>query len=144
MEINKAYIDINVILDLLLKREPTWKHVSELFHFSKSGEIGLFTSPISFDTIYYILRRSGLSVKASRRKLKILLNYVEPTLIDKEVIQDALKEKYKDFEDGLHIRCAEKSGMDLIVTSNTKDFKSANIGCYTPKTLLKLIKDDEK
>ena len=139
MGINKAYININVILDLLLKREPTWTYVSQLFNYSKAGKITLFTSPISFDTIYYILRRSNMPDKSVRKKIKILLGYVEPTVINKEIIEEALDERYKNFEDGIHIRCAEQAGMDLIVTSNTKDFKMANIGVYTAKTLLKLI-----
>lgn len=143
MEISKAYIDINVILDLFLKRESRWEDVSELFHYSKRGKISLHTSPIFFDTIYYILKRSGHSDSVSRKKLRILLNYVDPTEVNKTVIEEALDAKYKDFEDVIHIRCAENSGMDLIVTSNVKDFKQASIACYSPQTLLKLIKENK-
>lgn len=139
MKLNNAYVDINVILDLMLKREPNWNHIAELFQYAKRGKIRLFTSPISFDTLYYILKRSGLSDQVSRRKLKMLLHFVGPTSINKAIIQDALSDKYRDFEDGIHIRCAEVAELDIIVTSNTKDFKAATIGTYDPPTLLKLI-----
>lgn len=71
------------------------------------------------------------------------MNYVDPTEVNKTVIEEALDAKYKDFEDVIHIRCAENSGMDLIVTSKVKDFKQASIACYSPQTLLKLIKENK-
>ena len=140
MEFSNAYIDINVILDLLLKREPNWAPIAALFQYAKNGKIKLFTSPISFDTLYYILRRSGLSDQLARRKLRILLRFIEPTLISKAVIESALSEKYRDFEDRIHIRCAEESGIDIIVTSNIRDFEATTIVTYNPDTLLKIIK----
>ena len=140
MELNNAYLDINVILDLLLKREPNWSPIAELFQHAQAGKIKLYTRPISFDTVYYILRRSELSDQQARRKIKILLRFVEPTQINKSIIESALSEKFRDFEDGIHIRCAEEADLDIIVTSNTKDFKVAQIATFDPITLLKLIK----
>jgi hypothetical protein len=87
------------------------------------------------------LKRSGHSDSVLRKKLKILLNYVDPTEIHKAVIEEAMNTKFKGFEDGVHIRCAENSGMDLLVNSNVKAFEQANIRCYSHQILLKLIKE---
>jgi hypothetical protein len=59
-------------------------------------------------------------------------------LIDREVLEQALNSKFKDFEDAIQNYSAVKPGtISTIITRNIKDFKNSEIGVLTPEEYLK-------
>jgi hypothetical protein len=74
--------------------------------------------------------------KDLRDILSSLLEYLDVIPVDLDVLKKGLRSNHKDFEDAIQIICASSiSGIDFIVTRNTKDFKTSNIAVLTPDEL---------
>lgn len=75
---NRVFIDSDVILDLLCKREPFYPDAAELFTLGDLGTIELVTTSVVFANVFYILRKAlGIDkAKELLRKLRILVGIV--------------------------------------------------------------------
>ena len=80
-----VFIDSDIILDLLAKREPNYIFAAKLFTLIDQRKIIGFTSPIVFANLHYLLRKitSSSSALKSLRKLKTLINIMP---VDERVI----------------------------------------------------------
>jgi predicted nucleic acid-binding protein len=59
-------------------------------------------------------------------------------------IDDALKARWKDFEDAIHYQAAKAAGCDAIITRNAKDFKKADLPILSPQEFLDQLKSSDK
>lgn len=134
----KAFLDTNIIIDLLAKREPFYQDVATVFSYADKQRCELYVSALSISTTYYIVaqRLKMDDVKASLRNLKLLFGII--SLSDK-IIELALNDNtFNDFEDGIQYFSALESKMDLIITRNLKDFKNSIIPVMTTDQFLKM------
>ena len=53
----KVFVDSDIILDLLAKREPNYIYAAELFTLIDQQKIIGFTSPIVFANLHYLLKK---------------------------------------------------------------------------------------
>ena len=133
----KVFLDTNIVIDLLDKREPFYIDAVELFTLAYKKEITLFVSPMTYATASYLLRKHG---KEGMRKLLgnfRLLSQI--TTADEKVVDAALASSFEDYEDALQYYSALTRNVDVIVTRNKKDFTSANIPILLPKELLEQL-----
>ncbi len=131
-----VFIDTDIILDLLAKREPFYIYAAELFTLVDRKKIKAFTSPIIFANLHYILKKqkSNDSVLQSLRKLKALVKILP---IDTKVIELALNSDFKDFEDAIQYFTAVNDGIEILVTRNKTDYSKAKITISTPEEFIK-------
>ena len=54
---NKIFVDTDVILDLLARRLPHFHFSAVLFTFAEMKKLELYTSPLIFANTFYILRK---------------------------------------------------------------------------------------
>jgi len=131
-----VFIDTNIIIDLLARREPFYLESLQLFSLADSNEINLFISALSLVNAHYILY-DVMKIKDARSvigKFKVLVH--SHPLHDK-TIDLALNDKdLKDFEDGIQYYSALESKATTIVTRNLKDFKHSIIPVMSPKEFL--------
>ena len=66
-----ALVDTNVLLDVLTRREPHYRASVYVWTLAERGEITAFISAISFNNIYYIVRKAESKTKAEK-VLKLL------------------------------------------------------------------------
>lgn len=52
-----AFIDTNVVIDLLAKREPFWYSSARIFDLAEQKQVEAFVSPLTLVTVYYILQK---------------------------------------------------------------------------------------
>ena len=55
----KVFLDTNVVIDLLDKREPFWGDAAALFTLAYNQKIKLYVSPLTYGTAAYLLRKHG-------------------------------------------------------------------------------------
>lgn len=55
----KVFLDTNVVIDLLDKREPFWSDAAALFTLAYNQKIKLYVSPLTYGTAAYLLRKHG-------------------------------------------------------------------------------------
>jgi len=134
----KVFIDSDVILDLLCKREPFYSYAAEVFTLGDTKKIELVTTSVVFANVFYILRKLlGIEkAKVLLRKLRIIISVVS---VDEKVVDLALNSKFSDFEDGLQYFTARENDIRIILTRNTKDYKEKELLVQTPEEYLKAI-----
>lgn len=132
----KVFVDTNIVIDLLAKREPFYKDAQDLFTLSDKKEIQLQISSLSFANAYYSIVKHHKSVDAKKylSKFKVL---VEILPLEDKAIELALASDFGDFEDGLQYFIAMDYECDIIVTRNKKDFKYSKIPVMTAAEYLK-------
>jgi predicted nucleic acid-binding protein len=131
----KVFIDTDVILDLLAKREPFFNDAARLFTLADKQELHVHVSSLCFSNLSYILgkQHSLVEVRKILARLKVIVSVLS---VDDRVIELALNSDFKDFEDAIQYYCAIENGVKVLVTRNLKDFKLANIPVVSPKEFL--------
>jgi predicted nucleic acid-binding protein len=128
----KIFLDTNILVDLIADRKPFSKHAIEIFKSTEKNKSQLFTSSHSIATAHYLLKKY-VEEKELRKIIFNLLEFVSVIPVDIDVLKKGLQSKHKDFEDAVQILCASTiTGIDFIVTRNTKDFKTSEISVLTP------------
>lgn len=126
------FLDTNVVIDFLADRRPFSIDAAQLFDLAIEEKIRIYISAVSYNNIYYILRRS-LTSNATIKLLDELADITEIADVTNEVIRNSLKTDFKDYEDAIQYYCALNiPEIELIVTRNTKDFKKSTIAVLTP------------
>jgi predicted nucleic acid-binding protein len=127
------FMDTNVIIDFLSNRKPFSLEAAKLFDYSFKKKITIYVAAVSYNNIYYILRQSSTHT-ATIKILSELQEWTETVDVSKEVIKNALKSEFKDFEDAIHYNCAKDlNKIDCIITRDSKDFKKSELPVLTPK-----------
>lgn len=131
----RIFLDTNVILDLLGKRDPFYDSIAKVATLADEKKIKLVSSPISFTTVEYVLAKyeSAESVLSKLRKFKIICEVCE---VNGETIEKALNSGFADFEDSVQYFSALQSLSSLIITRNGKDFKNSSIPIMTAEEYL--------
>jgi predicted nucleic acid-binding protein len=131
MKKDKVFLDSDVILDLLTEREPHFQGSLDLFLMIQEKKILAYTSPVVIANIFYILNRHFSKEKAisSLIKVKALIKVLN---CGDDEIELALSSDFKDFEDSIQYYTALAHKMDIILTRNIKDYRTANMNVSTP------------
>ena len=137
-----VFIDTNVIIDLLAKREPFYHESLQIFSLADSKQIQIAVSALSLVNTHYILN-DLMKLKNARSiigKFKVL---IESYPLNDKIIELALNDfNFKDLEDGIQYYTALESKANLIITRNLKDFKHSKIPVMNPKEFLSKRKSE--
>ena len=127
---DKLFVDTNIVIDLLSKREMFYQAASVLFTLADKNKIKLTISSLTFANTYYLLSKelSNEKVKEVLRKFKLLVKVLP---MDDKIIDLALNSGFKDFEDAIQYYTALENKSEIIITRNLKDFKLAKIPVMT-------------
>jgi predicted nucleic acid-binding protein len=131
MKKDKVFLDTDVILDVLTEREPHFEAAVELFLQIQDRTIQAYTSPVIITNIFYILNKHLGRKKAIQSLIK-LKSLVKVLNCGDRVIELALSSDFKDFEDPIQYYTALENNIDILITRNVKDYKTANITISTP------------
>lgn len=139
----RILIDTNILVDIILKREPFFADSSKVFN-ACIEEIAEGTiAAHSVTNLMYILRKN-FSYRECRQIILDFCRIVEIESVDKSKLFSALNdENFSDFEDCLQCECAETFKADYIVTRDLKDFKNSRVPAISPNEFLKIIFEDK-
>lgn len=124
----KLVVDTNVVLDVVLGREPWAVEAALLLSAIEEGKAAGHLAGHSVTTVYYVVakaRDDGIARQAVSDLLDIL-EVVPPT---GEVFRRALTLPITDYEDAVQAACALRIGADAIVTRNARDYEGIEIPC---------------
>lgn len=132
----KIMIDTNVVLDVLLRREPFFQASYEVMKRSALEQVEGFVSATAATDIFYLLRKAlkdSQAAKDTLEKLSQLAGFADALGED---VHAALASNMPDFEDALLSAIAERCRMDCIVTRNTADFRDSPVRALSPQEFL--------
>lgn len=128
-------LDLNVVLDTLLGREPWRAEADEIWEANRDGRIDAWVSAAAPPTLFYIVRKQADLTRA-RLAITNCLASLEIAPVNRTTLELASTFPGSDFEDNLQIACAVESQLDVIVTRNPGDFAGSPVKVLTPAELL--------
>ncbi|MBN2964563.1 PIN domain-containing protein [Sulfurospirillum sp. T05] len=131
----RVLLDTNVVLDLLMEREPFSQLAQKIFLKIESKEIQGFLCPTSVTTLYYLLRKH-LGKKECNEAIQTLLELFEVVSLDKNILQESVKNVGSDFEDSVIYTSASHAHVDIIITRDLSGFKNSPINVMQPHEFL--------
>ena len=134
----RLMLDVNVVLDVLLGRQPHVLVSSQVWTAVEDGLARGFIPAHGVTTIYYLLERDRGS-RLARRVVEKMLQVVKVAPVDDGVIREALSRGGKDFEDAVCAVAAEVSKCEFIVTRDARGFPSSTIPAVDPQTAVALL-----
>src|SRR3990167_6664388 len=135
---DKLFVDINVILDVALAREPHLKSSQRILSLMERKKIGGYISAISCATIYYLIQK-GSDRKTAVAYIRNLLELLSVVEVDKKTLERGLELETKDFEDGIQIVCAQACHADYIITRDASHYKNSPIPAVSPAEYLATV-----
>jgi predicted nucleic acid-binding protein len=129
-------LDINVVLDVLLQREPWFADSRAVWQACDEGRINGHVAAVSLTNIWYITRRSGGGVEKARQSVEACLRAFHIASTYRETLEAALKMSGGDFEDNVQIASAKTSLLDAIITRDAEGYRESPIPVLAPAALL--------
>lgn len=134
----KLLIDINVVLDIALGRQPWAGDAALLLAEIVRGRAEGLVAGHTITTIHYIVAKEK-GRQAAAAAITDLLRIVTAVPLETADFHQALVLGLNDFEDAVQATAAMKVGADYVVTRNGKDFKAAPVEARTPAEVLALL-----
>ena len=131
--------DTNIIIDVLLEREPFVEDSCKVLSLCEDHLIHGFVSASSVTDVYYLVRKYTHSTDLAYKAVGKLLEIVKVGSVTNNDVLTAFQQKAKDFEDCLAATCAKSIRCDCIVTRNKKDFEEFGVPVLTPAELLRQL-----
>jgi len=128
----RVLYDINVLLDVLLKREPCLADSASALDAVGQGQVEGYIAGHAVTTLFYLLQRE-LGMAKSRQVLAGLLTKMRVAPVTDAGIRQALNNSFKDFEDGVTYAAAQEAEVSVIVTRNVSDFTKGIIPAVLPE-----------
>lgn len=117
----KVFLDSDVILDFLLRREPFSLSAGAIFARGERGDLSLYTSTLSFMNVLYIATAvtNRSTAQSLAQQLRSMVNLLP---VREEHVDAALASELKDTEDYVQYVAARDGKVDYLVTRNVDDY----------------------
>ena len=130
-----ALIDTNVVLDLLLARQPWLGAAQPLWAARDAGRLFAYLTASALTGIFSICRKQ-VGIERAKQAVELCLQGFSILKVDRDILVAALALAGSDFEDNVQIACAHVAGLDYIVTRNLADCAHSPIRPIDPPGLI--------
>jgi len=134
----RVLVDINVLLDVLARREPHFDASAQVWVAVETGEADGLIAAHSITTLHYLLARHTGAQRAASA-MTDLLRVFDVAAVDRQVLLEALAFGWRDFEDAVQMAAAVSAGATHLITRNPTDFKGGPLPVLMPGDLLALL-----
>lgn len=133
----RVFIDSDVILDVLLARDPFAINSAKVLNLCEISQIQGFTSTTTLLNTAYVLGKSKMT--AVRAPLLLIRDLIQVLSITPEDINYGLLSDFLDFEDSVQSSVALNANLEFIITRNVKDYITSEVKAITPEQFLNLF-----
>lgn len=135
------FFDINIILDIFLKREPFYASSAQVFSLAETKQFNGWFGALSYPILFYLLNK-----ELDRNEAIVILKKVRIVLktapLVEKVVDSALSSDIRDFEDAMQYYSALEVKSDYFITRNKKDYPAKLLQILTPNEFLALYKSE--
>jgi predicted nucleic acid-binding protein len=131
----RILVDPNILLDVLARREPFYAAAAAIWSLAERGEVRAVVSAISFNNVYYIVRRVEGRTQA-QKAMRLIRDVFEAVPPDSQIINQAIDANMADFEDAVQFHSAIRAKATYLVTRNPGDFPKSALPILTPEEFL--------
>ena len=137
----KVMLDLNVLVDVLQRREPFFAASAKVCDLVHSRKIAGVVPSHAVTTVFYLVEKHAARVIAETA-LDWMLSLFDVASEDKTTFRVAKSLKFRDFEDAAVAATAQSAGCDFIVTRNIADFFVSPVKAMSPEELIAMIEDE--
>jgi predicted nucleic acid-binding protein len=134
----KVIFDTNIVLDVLLDREPFSTPAAQLFSKVEKGELFGYLCATTVSTTHYLFQKA-LGAHQAQKHVGNLLLLFEIAPVNRAVLEGALHSRFEDLEDAVIHEASIHVGMEALVTRESSGFRRASIPVYSPHELLRVL-----
>lgn len=135
----RLFLDTNIVVDLLDRREPFCHDAVRLFSMAYNKQVQLVVSPMTFSTASFLLRKHGS--ESVRKLLSNFRQLARVSTTDERTVDDSLASQFQDFEDAMQYYTALRADAEVIITRNGKDFTASRIPVMTAGEYLSTLEN---
>ena len=129
----RVLVDINILLDVLQRREPFYEHRLGLLALMDRANPGIIAAH-RITTLFYLIQKDKCRQKPGRHHN--LLQFIKIAPLDQSTIEQALNLDYRDYEDAVQMIAAVQCKADCLVTRNVKDYQPVLLPVLQPVDFL--------
>ena len=131
----KVFVDTNVLLDVVAKREPFYADAAQIWSLAERGGIEGQISVVSFNNIYYVVRRAANRV-AAEKALRLMRNVFTAVPLNLQVLSQAIDAGFNDFEDAIQFHSAVYACSECLITRDADHFPASAFPILSPAEFL--------
>lgn len=128
----RVLFDTNVVLDVLLERQPFLASSALSFARAEAGEVQGFLCATTVTTIFYLTEKAQ-GQEAAFQAVRALLAFLEIAPVHRPVLDQASELGFSDFEDAVLHEAARHVHAVAIVSRNTRHFRGGALPAYSPE-----------
>lgn len=127
-------VDINVLMDAAVRREPHYIHAAALLERVTQGTLTAMVPAHGVTTLHYLLARARDRAFADRQ-IGWLLRHFEVGALDRDGFRQAQAYGWPDFENAVVAVTALRNSCDAIVTRDVGGFAGSPVRAVHPGEL---------
>lgn len=131
-------VDLDIVLDVLQKREPFYEMSARVLACVEHGQVHGWIAAHSLTTLFYLSSRYR-SGEYARMIIAELLRLPSVVPVNQKVIECAWASPYRDFEDAVQMMAAVQIGANYLITRKVRDFEPGPLPVLQPAEFLTLI-----
>jgi predicted nucleic acid-binding protein len=131
----QVMVDLNVLLDVVQRREPHFGASAEIMAMAARGQIQVLLPSHNLATLHYIVAKHAGRTRADSAVDWVLSN-LRIHATDHVDCLRARTIRMLDFEDAMVAASAEAARCRYIVTRNVRDFSGSPVSAITPEEFL--------
>ena len=129
------FVDTNVLLDVLSHRKPFYEASAGVWSLAERGEVRALISAISFNNIYYVIRKLN-NRKTAEKALRLLRDIFESVAPDRQILNQPIDADFDDFEDAVQFHSALRAKATCLISRNPRHFTTSRLPVLTPEEFL--------
>ena len=135
----KVLVDSNIFVDFMFRRMPFYNDSEKVISLIENKKVkGYVTTSMLMD-LHYIFKRLSHSNANADLAIQEILKVFDCIDISKKDIVSTLENRHYDFEDSVIEKCANRTGIDYIVTRNIDDFENTKTKIVSPTEFLNIV-----
>ena len=127
--------DTNVVLDVLLDRDPWTETAQALWKAHLQNRIDAHVTATTLTDVFYVSRRQAGMEKAWLA-VRVCLDQLRVIDVTIAQLETAAMMPGSDFEDNLQVACAAAARLEAIVTRDPKGLSNSLVPAITPEQAL--------
>ena len=133
----KIFLDANVLIDVVMNREPFVDSSSKVLQMGVDGDCELWASDISMVTVSFYAKKNR-TIEQLYEVMTNLRSLIHVASTGTAAIDWALKQGLHDFEDAVQYYAALHCGADYIISRNERDYPYSEIPVLSPLDYLNI------
>ena len=117
-------IDLNILLDVLQKREPFFEASASLLAAVETGRVRGYVVAHGITTLFYLVQKDKSAAQA-RALITNLLQFLKIAPVNQSTIEQAFNLDFRDFEDAVQMMAAVQCKLDCLITRDIKGYRPA-------------------